>query len=108
MNDQALVILVTAPNMDEATRLGRVLVEERLAACANLIPGLRSIYRWQDTIHDDAEVLLIIKTTRALLDRLTRRVTELHSYETPEVLALPVVAGSQPYLEWLHGQVGEE
>lgn len=108
MENQAQVILVTAPSMDDAARLGRTLVAEQLAACANLVPGLRSIYRWQDAIHDDAEVLLIIKTTSALCDRLTQRILELHPYETPEVLALPVVHGSERYLAWLRAQVQTE
>jgi periplasmic divalent cation tolerance protein len=108
MSDETLVVLVTAPNDDEAARLGRALVEERLAACANLVPGLRSIYRWQGSVHDDAETLLIIKTTAERCARLTQRVIELHPYETPEVLALPVVAGSDAYLAWLRAQVAPE
>ena len=108
MSEETLVVLVTAPTMEEAARLGRALVEERLAACANLVPGLRSIYRWQGAIQDDAEVLLLIKTTSAHVDRLTQRTVELHSYETPEVLALPVAGGSPAYLQWLSMQVGPE
>ncbi len=105
MSGESLVVLVTASEMETAARIGRTLVEERLAACANLVPGLRSIYRWQDAIHDDAEALLIIKTTAACLERLTARVTELHPYETPEVLALPVAGGAAAYLAWLGQQV---
>lgn len=108
MDDQVLVVLVTAPTMDEAARLGRALVEERLAACANLVPGIRSIYRWQDVMQDDAEVLLVIKTTGSMWHKLQQRVAELHSYQTPEVLALPVEHGAPAYLHWLGGQVGTE
>ncbi|HEX6292651.1 MAG TPA: divalent-cation tolerance protein CutA [Herpetosiphonaceae bacterium] len=108
MSDTTLVVLVTAPTIEEAAQLGRALVEERLAACANLVPGLRSIYRWQGAIQDDAEVLLLIKTSATHLDQLTQRIVELHSYETPEVLALPVVGGSSAYLQWLAMQVGPE
>jgi periplasmic divalent cation tolerance protein len=108
MSEESLVVLVTAPTMEEAAQLGRALVEERLAACANLVPGLRSIYRWQGAVQDDAEVLLLIKTTSAYLERLTQRIVELHSYETPEVLALPVAGGSLAYLQWLSRQVGPE
>ena len=108
MSDQVLVVLVTAPTMDEAVQLGRALVTERLAACANLIPGIRSIYRWQDVVQDEAEVLLVIKTTAPLWDTLRERVAELHSYETPEVLALPSIQGAEPYLQWLRAQVGTE
>ena len=108
IGDPVLVALVTVPTMDEAARLGRALVDERLAACANLVPGIRSIYRWQDSVHDDPEVLLVIKTTAPMWDKLMHRVVELHSYETPEVLALPVVDGAPAYLHWLRAQVGLE
>ncbi len=108
MSDQALVVLVTASTMDEAERIGKAIVTERLAACANLVPGMRSIYRWQDAVHNDAEILLLIKTTSSLFSKLTERILELHSYDTPEVLALPSVAGSAKYLEWLFAQVEVE
>jgi periplasmic divalent cation tolerance protein len=108
MDDQARVVLVTAATIDDAARLGRALVEERLAACASIMPGLRSIYRWQDAVQDEAEVLLIIKTTAAALDQLIVRVQALHTYDTPEVLALPVVGGSSTYLAWLYAQVGAQ
>lgn len=108
MSNQVQIVLVTAPNMDEAARLGRTLVEDQLAACVNLMPGVRSIYRWQNAIHDDAEVLLIIKTTAAQWTRLTQRVLQLHPYATPEVLALPVAHGSEGYLAWLYAQVQSE
>ncbi len=108
MGEQALIVLVTAPTMDEAAELGRALVDERLAACASVIPGMRSIYRWQGVVQDDSEVLLVIKTTLALWSRLADRVAELHSYETPEVLALPIAAGAPRYLHWLAAQVNPE
>lgn len=108
MADQVLVVLVTAPTMDEAALLGRTLVAERLAACANLIPGVRSIYRWQDVVQDDTEVLLVIKTTAPMWDTLRQRVAALHSYDTPEVLALPIIQGAEGYLQWLRAQVGTE
>ena len=108
MSEETLVVLVTAPTIEEAAQIGCALVEERLAASANLVPGMRSIYRWQEAIHDHAEVLLIIKTTAAALDRLTQRVVELHSYQTPAVVALPIVGGSTAYLHWLAMQVGSE
>ncbi len=108
MDDQVLAVLVTAPTMDEAARLGRTVVEERLAACANLVPGVRSIYRWQDVVQDDAEVLLVIKTTGSMWNRLLQRIVELHSYQTPEVLALPIRHGAPAYLHWLGAQVGTE
>lgn len=101
----ALVVLVTTPTAERAAELARALVEERLAACGNVIPGLRSIYRWQGKVEDDAEALLVLKTTRARFDALRDRVLALHPYEVPEVLALPVEAGSAAYLSWLAAQV---
>jgi periplasmic divalent cation tolerance protein len=101
----ALVVLCTAPTVEVAAALARALVEARLAACGNVVPGLRSIYRWQGRVEDQPEVLLVLKTTRerfpALRDELVRR----HPYEVPEVLALPVETGSATYLEWLAAQV---
>lgn len=94
-------MLVTAPGAEDASRIARVLVDEGLCACANVVGPVRSIYRWQGAIHDDAEVLLLIKTRGELFDRLAARVRELHSYDVPEVIALPIAAGSEPYLRWI-------
>lgn len=96
-----LVVHVTAPDIDVATRIARALVEEELAACCNVIPGVRAIYRWEGAIHEDAELLLVIKTRAEQLDALTRRVLELHPYALPEIIALPIVAGHAPYLAWV-------
>lgn len=98
------VVLVTAPE-GEAAPLGRALVAERLAACVNVVPGVRSIYRWKGEVQDDGEVLLVIKTVAARLDALVERVNALHSYDLPEVLALPAVGGSAPYLAWVVEEV---
>lgn len=98
------MVLVTAPPA-EAEGLGRALVAERLAACVNLLPGARSIYRWEGELKIDEEALLVIKTTEARLSAVTERVTTLHSYELPEVLALPAVGGSAAYLGWLASEV---
>ncbi|BDG01982.1 divalent-cation tolerance protein CutA [Anaeromyxobacter oryzae] len=97
----ALVVLVTAPSADKAAELARALVEERLAACGNVVPGLRSIYRWDGKVQDDVEALLLLKTTRARFEALRERVLALHPYQVPEVLAIPVAAGSAPYLAWI-------
>jgi periplasmic divalent cation tolerance protein len=97
----AIVVLVTAPGADEAARIARAVVEERLAACGNVVPGLRSIYRWQGAVQEDAEALLVLKTTRDRFEALRARVLALHPYEVPEVIALPVEAGSAPYLDWI-------
>ncbi len=95
------VVFVTAPNEADAARIGRTLVEERLAACANITGQIRSIYRWQDAIEDDAECLMILKTSQASLDALIDRANELHSYEVPEIIALPIHQGFPPYLDWI-------
>jgi len=95
------VVLVTAPDLDTAAALARTLVEERLVACANLVPGVRSIYRWEGRIQDDAEVLLVAKTGAARCDALAARVRDLHPYELPEVVVLPVSGGSRDYLDWV-------
>jgi periplasmic divalent cation tolerance protein len=99
-----LVVLVTAPSQEKAVEIARAVVEARLAACGNVVPGLRSIYRWEGRVHDDAEALLVLKTTRARFEALRDRVLALHPYEVPEVLALPVEAGSAAYAEWIAGE----
>lgn len=98
---EAIVVYITAPNEDEAARLAKVLVEERLAGCVNIVKGIRSIYIWEGKTQDDQEVLMIAKTQKYLFDTLMNRVRELHSYTVPEVIALPVIAGSEDYLNWL-------
>ena len=98
---EAIVVLVTTPTPERAAELARALVEERLAACGNVVPGLRSIYRWEGKLEDEAEALLVLKTTQARFEALKARVLALHPYAVPEVLALPVVAGSAPYLAWI-------
>ena len=97
------VVLVTAPDPEAATQLARRLVEEGLAACVNLVPGVRSIYRWQGALQEDPEILLIAKTRAALVDALVARVCALHPYELPEVIAFAVAGGSVPYLDWVRG-----
>jgi periplasmic divalent cation tolerance protein len=89
------------PTAEKAADIARILVEERLVACANLLPAVRSIYRWEGKLNDDNEVLVLMKTTRGHLDRLKRRLLELHPYELPEMLALPVESGHRPYLDWI-------
>jgi periplasmic divalent cation tolerance protein len=97
----AVIVLVTTPSPERAAELARTLVEERLAACGNVVPGLRSIYRWEGKVQDDAEALLVLKTTRARFEALRDRVLALHPYDVPEVLALAVEAGSAAYLAWI-------
>ncbi len=106
MSTDALVVLVTAPTAEQAASLARALVGERLAACGNVVPAIRSIYRWEGKVQDEPEALLVLKTTRARFDALRERVLALHPYQVPEVLALPVEAGSAAYLAWITGETG--
>jgi periplasmic divalent cation tolerance protein len=96
-----IVVLSTCGSPEEGQRLAHALVEKRVAACVNIIPGMRSVYRWKDVVEEEEEVLLVIKTSRALLAELRTEIERLHSYEVPEVIALPVVDGSEGYLAWL-------
>ncbi|MBT8397328.1 MAG: divalent-cation tolerance protein CutA [Gemmatimonadetes bacterium] len=100
------VVLVTVPTVDSGVILSRRVVEERLAACGNVIPGLTSVYRWDGEIQEDGEALVLFKTTEDALESLKTRVTELHPYEVPEFLAVPVTNGHAPYLRWVEGEVG--
>jgi len=95
------VVLVTAKDRAEARHIGERLVEERLVACANVVPGVDSTYWWKGKVERASEALLLMKTSSEKLDRLISRVKELHSYEVPEVLALPIERGSPEYLKWL-------
>lgn len=101
-----LVVLVTTPTPEVAADLARALVEARLAACGNVVPGLRSIYRWEGAVQDEPEALLVLKTTRGRFEPLREAVLRHHPYQVPEVVALPVEAGSAPYLDWVRAQVG--
>lgn len=100
-----VVVLVTAPSADKAAEIARTLVEEQLAACGNVLPTVRSIYRWEGKIHDEPEALLILKTRANLFEALRERIVALHPYQVPEVLRLDVAAGHLPYLQWIGGSV---
>jgi periplasmic divalent cation tolerance protein len=101
----ARIVLTTAANPEEAGRLGRTLVEERLVACATLVPAVQSIYHWQDEVESCLETLLLLKTGVDQLPALEKRLHELHSYQTPEFLVLGVEAGSEAYLDWLQASL---
>ena len=101
-----VVVLVTGPSVESLARLGRTIVDEKLAACVNVLDGVRSIYRWEGAIEDENEALAIFKTTVAHLHPLERRIAELHPYDVPEVIALPVVGGSSAYLSWVAEETG--
>jgi periplasmic divalent cation tolerance protein len=105
MSEQGMVVLSTVPDEAVASRLASALVERRLAACVNIIKGVRSLYWWEGNLQDDAEVLLVCKTGEAHLSELTAVLEELHPYDCPEVVALPVVGGSAAYLGWVVDQL---
>ena len=100
-----IVVLSTCTDAAEAERIARRLVEARLAACVNIVSGVRSFYRWQGKTEDASECLLIIKSSRPRFDRLRAEIEQLHSYEVPEIVALPLVDGSPNYLNWLDGEL---
>ena len=103
---EGVVVLSTAPDETTAARLAQALVERRLAACVNVIAGVRSTYRWEGEIRRDDEVLLLIKSTRAGVEALKGAIAEIHPYELPEVVVLPVEGGSPAYLRWIADNVG--
>ena len=96
-----IVVLSTCASSEEAERIARTLVEKKLAACVNVLPAVRSIYRWKGAIEDDQETLLLIKSSRALFGDLRAEIQKLHSYEIPEAIAIPIVDGLERYLEWM-------
>ena len=101
-----VVVLVNCSSLEEASKIGRQLVAKRLAACANLVPGVRSWYWWEGKVVEDNEVMVMIKTSRERLAELEKEVVRLHSYAVPEVIALQVVDGSQDYLNWIEFSLG--
>lgn len=103
-----LVCLCTCPDPDTAARIADTLVAERLAACVNLLPGLRSVYRWQGQVEHADEMLLLIKTTADRLQALQQRILALHPYELPEVIAVEAAGGLPAYLDWVAQQTREE
>jgi periplasmic divalent cation tolerance protein len=101
-----IVVLITTGSLEEGRGIARALVEERLAACVNIISPIQSVYRWEGELHDDQEVLLVAKTATGMLEQLAGRVKQLHSYELPEIIALPIVAGAKDYLRWIDVETG--
>ena len=97
------IALVTCASIAEARKIARKVVEKKLAACANILPGVESIYRWKRKVERTREVLMILKTSAARLPELEREVKRLHSYDVPEFIALPIAAGSKEYLRWVGG-----
>lgn len=102
---ERLVVLITAGSREEAEQIAENLVGEMLAACVNIIPGVTSVYRWQERVQRDQEWLLVAKSHSDALDDLVQRVQELHSYDVPEIIALPLTGGSEAYLRWIDREV---
>ena len=105
MTDPVLLCYCTCPDPASAARLAEALVEERLAACVNRLPGVSSTYRWEGKLATDVEALLLIKTTAARFEALKARLLELHPYELPELIAVPVERGHEAYLDWVRAGV---
>ncbi len=98
---ETVVVLVTAPSAEKAAEIARAVVQEKLAACGSVLPGIRSIYTWEGKIHDEAEALLVLKAPRKRFQELCNRVVALHPYEVPEVVGLPIEGGNERYIEWI-------
>lgn len=96
-----IVVYITVPSPEEGERIAKGLVEKKLASCVSIVPGLRSIYRWQGKIWDEMELLVIAKTKGPLFERLEEEVKSIHSYKVPEIIAVPIVKGSKEYLDWI-------
>jgi len=99
--EECLIVFSTVGSEEEGVKIAENLVEAKMAACVNIVPRLRSIYRWKGEVCDNPEVLLIIKTRKDLFEKAKERIMKLHSYEVPEVIAIPIVSGSESYLNWL-------
>ncbi|QEF94402.1 divalent-cation tolerance protein CutA [Methanothermobacter sp. KEPCO-1] len=99
------LIYITTSGQEESARIGRRLVEERLAACVNIIPSIKSFYHWEGSLEEDEESVLIVKTTSELTQQIIKRVRELHSYDNPCIISIPITGGSRDYLEWLNNEV---
>jgi periplasmic divalent cation tolerance protein len=101
-----MVVLITAPQEEEAATIAKTLIDERLAACVNIVKDIRSLYRWQGAVEDEGEVLMVVKTQERLFENLKNRVQQLHSYSVPEIIALPIVKGFENYVQWIKEETG--
>ena len=106
-SSEPIVVLMTAANREEANQIAELLVSVRLAACVQILPEIESVYRWQGEVKREKEILLLAKTTRSRFDELESKVRAMHSYETPEIIAVPVTGSSAPYLGWLLSELRE-
>lgn len=107
-NIDFIVVLITTSSTDEAKKIGNSLINKNLAACANIIPSVQSIFKWKGNICNESEVMIIVKTRLELFDELQSEVKELHSYEVPEIIALPIITGNENYLKWINGETQTE
>jgi len=103
---QHIIVFITVADEEEARLISRVLLKQRKAACINIIPGVNSLFWWQEKIDSAEESLLVIKTRSVLLDEITQLVKEIHSYDVPEIIALPIIGGNKDYLEWIDNETG--
>jgi len=106
--ETASLVYVTCGSLDQARQIGRAIVEARLAACANILDGMKSIYRWEGCVEEGAEVVLLLKTRASLVDALTERVTALHSFDLPCVVEIPLKGGNAEYFAWIAGEASAE
>ncbi len=104
----AVLVYVTTPDLESARIIGRNVVEEGLAACANILGGMTAIFRWQGAIEEASEAILLLKTTQDCIDRLTTRLRDLHSYEIPCIVVLPISGGNPDFLAWIGTETGEK
>jgi len=104
--EEIVVVIVTVGTEQKGIEIGKALIEERLAACVNLLKGVRSLFLWKGSLTEDQEILMLIKTRRSIFPKLMDRVVELHPYQVPEIIALPVVEGSSSYLQWVAEMTG--
>ena len=107
MSRSFYVVFVTAPNADVGANIARAIVEERLAACVNIVDGCRSVYRWEGRVEDESEVMLVIKTAASTYDRLESRLQELHPYDVPEIIAVAPERISEPYTRFLEDNIAQ-
>jgi periplasmic divalent cation tolerance protein len=105
-NTEHIVVFITVTDLEEARLISRVLLKQRKAACINILPGVNSLFWWQEKIDSAEESLLVIKTRFTLLDEIIQLVKEIHSYDVPEIIALPIIDGNKDYLEWIDSETG--
>ncbi len=105
---QAKIVYITCPDLDTAREIGRAMVEAKLAACANILPAMESIYFWKETLQTDHEAVLLLKTTAEAVPQLVARVADLHPYDLPAIVALPIEQGYPPYLDWIFREINPE